>query len=115
MSESNAEFHERLARIYRQQAEAGPKAREAVVVDRNGYIIVRGAGRRRSIPWHGLGMVVMSFFVIKGLMMSQLGPDFYSQDVARLSGGSAIEKAAAWTMRPDPVSRWIAMQIKTYS
>ncbi|MBO9400184.1 hypothetical protein [Shimia sp. R9_3] len=113
MSESNAEFHERLARIYRNQAEAGPKAREAVAIDRNGYVIVRGAGRRRTIPWHGLSMVAVSFFVIKGLMMSQLGPDFYSQDVARLSGGNAVEKAAAWTMRPDPVSRWIALKINS--
>ena len=76
-------------------------------------MIVKGAGRRRGIPWAGLFIVVVSFFMIKGILMSQYGPDFYSQDVVRLSGGTTVEKAAAWTMSPYPVSRWISTQINT--
>ncbi len=113
MSESYAEFHDRLARIYRKQEKTGRMGREAVVIDRGGYVIVRGAGRRRGIPWAGLFTITVSFFVIKGILMSQYGPDFYSQNIVRLSGGSTVEKAAAWTMGPDPVSRWVATQIKT--
>ena len=113
MSESNAEFHDRLARIYRKQEKTGRVGRESVAIDRNGYVIVRGAGRRRGFPWAGMFTIVVSFFMIKGILMSQYGPDFYSQNVVRLSGGTTVEKAAAWTMAPDPVSRWIATQIKT--
>ncbi|MBO9478469.1 hypothetical protein J7382_13055 [Shimia sp. R11_0] len=112
MSESQAEFHDRLARIYRKQAETGRTSRKSVTIDRNGYVIVRGAGRGRGFPWAGLMMVVVSFFVIKGVMMSQIGADFYTQNVVRLSGGTQVEKAAAWTMRPDPISSWLATQIK---
>ncbi|SMP25292.1 hypothetical protein [Shimia sagamensis] len=113
MSESYAEFHDRLARIYRKQSKTGRVGRESVVINRNGYMIVKGAGRRRGIPWAGLFTVVVSFFMIKGILMSQYGPDFYSQDVVRLSGGTSVEKAAAWTMSPDPVSRWISTQLNT--
>ncbi|GAA6182586.1 MULTISPECIES: hypothetical protein [unclassified Shimia] len=114
MSESQAEFHDRLAQIYRKQAKTGRIARKSVSIDRNGYVIVRGAGRRRSIPWTGLLMVVTTFFLIKGAMMAQWGPDFSSVRVARLSSGTPIEQVAAWTMRPDPVSQWVATQVKTY-
>lgn len=113
MSDSYAEFHDRLARIYRKQAKTGRVARESVLINRNGYMIVKGAGRRRRFPWAGLFTVVVSFFMMKGFMMSQFGPDFYSQDIVRLSGGSTVEKAAAWTIAPDPVSRWISTQLNT--
>lgn len=115
MSVSNAEFQERLSRISRQKAEVEANPRAALAVDRDGYFILRGAGRRRGLPWHGLAVIVFSFFAIKGLMMSQLGPDFYAQDIARLGGGNVAEKVAAWTMRPDPLSRWVAAQIKMLS
>ncbi len=113
MSESHAEFHERLAKIYRKEAK-GRRPRNRVAINRDGYVIVRGAGRRRGIPWSGLMMVAVAFFGIKGAVMAQYGPDFYSQHVARLDGGSVVEQAAAWTMRPDPVSRWVSVQIKTF-
>ncbi|MGR3712795.1 MAG: hypothetical protein ACU0A6_06720 [Shimia sp.] len=109
MSESYAEFHDRLAKIYRQQAKTGRIGRKAIAIDRNGYVIVKGKGRRRSFPWTGLTMVAIAFFGVKGLMMAQFGPDFYSQHVARLADASVVEQAAAWTMQPDPVSRWVAL------
>lgn len=113
MSEIHAEFHERIARIHRRQETRGRPARASVGIDREGYVIVRGAARRRGIPWSGLVMVAIAFFSLKGVMMSQLGPDFYLQNVTRLSTGTAAEKFAAWSMRPDPMSRWVALQIKT--
>ncbi|MEP2533332.1 hypothetical protein [Shimia sp.] len=112
MSESHAEFHERLAGIYRQEAR-GRRPRKRVAINRDGYVIVRGAGRRRGIPWTGLTMVAVAFFGMKGAIMAQYGPDFYVQHVARLDGGTYVEQAAAWTMRPDPASRWIATQIRS--
>ncbi len=113
MSESNAEFHERLARIYRKEAKSGRLGRQSIAINRDGYVIVRGAGRRRGFPWSGLMLLVAGFFIIKGVLMSQFGPDFYVQNVARLDAGTAVEKAAAFTLRPDPMSRWVAHQIKT--
>ncbi|WP_197915737.1 hypothetical protein [Thiosulfatihalobacter marinus] len=112
MSESQAEFHDRLAKIYRKEAR-GRRSRQRVVINRDGYVIVRGAGRRRGIPWTGLVMLAVAFFGLKGAIIAQFGPDFYSQRVARLDGGNVVEKAAAWTMQPDPVSRWVSVQIKT--
>lgn len=112
MSESQAEFHDRLARIYRDQAKTGRRSRKSVVIDRDGYVIVRGAGRRRSFPWAGVSMLVVGFFAMKGLMIAQFGPDFYAQNVARLGAGTVVEQAASWTMQPDTVSLWVAAQLK---
>ena len=114
MSESYAEFHDRLAKIYRQQEKTGRVGRKAVKIDRDGYVIVKGAGRRRAFPWMGVTMIAIAFFGVKGMMISQFGPDFYSQHVARMADASKVEQVAAWTMRADPVSRWVAMQIKTF-
>ena len=111
MSESQAEFHDRLAKIYRKEAR-GRRSRRRVAISRDGYVIVRGAGRRRRFPWSGLMMLVVAFFGLKGAIIAQFGPDFYSQRLARLDGGTTVEKAAAWTMQPDPVSRWVSVQIK---
>lgn len=113
MSETHAEFHERIARIYRDQESAVRPTRKSIAIDRDGYVIVRGAARRRPVPWSGLIMVVVAFFGLKGVMMSQFGPDYYGQNVFRLSEGTTVERFAAWTMRPDPMSRWVALQIKT--
>ncbi|PSL19981.1 hypothetical protein [Shimia abyssi] len=111
MSESHAEFHDRLAKIYRKEAK-GRRPRQRIAVNRDGYVIVRGAGRQRSFPWMGLAMVAVAFFGIKGAMIASYGPEFYTQKVARLDGASKVEQVAAWTMRPDPMSRWVAVQIK---
>ncbi len=113
MSESYAEFHDRLAKIYRQQAKTGRVGRKSVAVTRDGYLIVKGKGRRRGIPFAGLAMIAVAFFGIKGMLIAQFGPDFYAQEVTRLSEATKVEQAAAFTMRPDPVSRWVALQIKT--
>ncbi|KPA20122.1 hypothetical protein shim_36200 [Shimia sp. SK013] len=113
MSESYAEFHDRLAKIYRQQAKTGRLGRKAVAIDRSGYVIVKGKANRRSFPWTGLMMVMVAFFAIKGVMIAQFGPDFYSQNVARMADASVAEQAAAWTMSPDPISRWVALQLKS--
>ncbi|TCL08678.1 hypothetical protein BXY66_0716 [Shimia isoporae] len=113
MSESYAEFHDRLAKIYRQQAKTGRVGRKAVAIDRNGYVIVKGKANRRSFPWSGLMMVAVAFFAIKGIMIAQFGPDFYSQHVARMADASAAEQVMSWTMSPDPVSRWVATQVKS--
>lgn len=113
MSESYAEFHDRLANIYRKQAKTGRVGRKSVIVTRDGYVVVKGKSRRRPIPWMGLGMIAVAFFGIKGLLIAQFGPDFYAQEVARLSDASVVEQVASYAMRPDPVSRWVALQLKS--
>ncbi len=112
MSESYADFHERLARIYRKQEKTGRIGRKSVAINRDGYVIVKGAGRRRNIPWTGLAMVAIAFFGVKGAVIAEFGPDFYSQNVARMAGGTTAERIASLPMKPDPVSRWVATQIK---
>ena len=113
MSESYAEFHDRLAKIYRKQAKTGRKGRETVVVTRNGYVVVKGKANRRSFPWMGVTMIAVAFFGVKGLLIAQFGPDFYAQEVSRMADASTVEQVASFTMRPDPVSRWVALQLKT--
>ncbi|WP_282157163.1 hypothetical protein [Shimia thalassica] len=115
MTDSYTEFQARVARIYdgEKSKRSFFKKRTSQTLDRDGYFVIRGAARRRSFPWTGLLLVAVAFFGTKGAVMAKVGPDFYSQQVDRLAPASVIEEAGAWTMRPDPISRWVAMQIKS--
>ncbi|MEQ9694658.1 hypothetical protein [Shimia sp. SDUM112013] len=115
MTDSYDEFQARVARIYKNEGKKRGflRKRYSQTLTRDGDFVIRGAARRRSFPWTGLLLVAVAFFGTKGAVMAKLGPDFYSQQVSRLTPASLLEEAGAWTMRPDPISRWVALQIKS--
>ncbi len=113
MSDSYSEFQDRVAHIYAKH-EKGPRLRKVSrYVDRDGYVVIRGRAPRRSVPWAGLIMIAAAFFGVKGTMIATMGNDFYNSKVSKLEPANIVERAAAWTMQPDPLSRWIALQIKS--
>lgn len=117
MTDSYIEFQQRVARIHDAQAPKRFffKSKNSCTVNDQGHFVLRGAKRRRGVPWTGLFLVAVAFFGVKGAVMAQLGNDFYQKQVARLMPASALERAGAWTMQADPISRWVALRIKSLS
>ncbi|WP_424942284.1 hypothetical protein [Aliiroseovarius crassostreae] len=95
--------HRKLSRGYVQLVE-----REGILVPKSRRTL------HRKFPVRGLAMLLALFLVFKGFLMVQLGTSIYDERVAKLSAGSQVEQIGAWVMRTDPISQWIAQQIKTW-
>ncbi|MCW8842518.1 MAG: hypothetical protein OQK00_03785 [Rhodobacteraceae bacterium] len=117
MTDSYNEFHARVARIYALKDEASKDGSSPASygTTRDGHLVIRGARPGFRIPWTGILMVLVAVFMLKGAVMARLGPDFYKAQVGRLMPSTVLEQVGAWTMRPDPISSWVARQIKSLS
>lgn len=74
---------------------------------RNGVIIQKPAGRMG--PWvRSLALgVLASAFIVKVLILADLGPEAYAAKLATLDG-NAVERAGGVLMQIDPVSARLA-------
>ncbi|WP_243614469.1 hypothetical protein [Shimia aestuarii] len=117
MSDSYKDFQARVARIYdlNETATRDTSSRVSVHREPNGYVVIRGARPSMRIPWTGILMVLAAVFMLKGAVMARLGADFYKSEIGRLRPSTVLEQIGTWTMRPDPISSWVARQIKTLS
>lgn len=71
--------------------------------------------RRRRTPIVGPVLIVLVAGIgLKGIFYAQAGPDTYMARVEKMSQGSALDKIGAVLMRPDPVSLYIAGEVRPY-
>lgn len=82
------------------------------MVDQDGYVIVRGHGRRRSFPYTGLLVLLAGFIGLKSAMMAQMGAGYFEKLQEFESTESRVAAIGVWTMKPDPVSSFVADQIR---
>ncbi len=82
-------------------------------VNHDGLIIARVRRSGPSFPWKGIALCFIAFFAFKGFLYSQLGETSFNERVDTLRSGTYIEKAGAYAMSADPVTVWIATQIRT--
>ncbi len=80
-------------------------------VDRNGLIVVKPKKMRLRFPLKGILLLVLSFFCLKGLMLSANGPDTYQDRLATLESGTVIEAMGARVLGIDPATQFIADKI----
>ena len=83
-------------------------------VGKDGLIVFRPKGRQGGFPIKGLALLVIGFFVFKGLILAHLGDGNFETRLASLSQGSVVEQTGAWLMQPDPVSQAIALQVRPF-
>ena len=55
--------------------------------------------------------VLLIGFLFKGFVFAYLGEEAYAERVTSLQSGTAMEKAGAWVMQPDPATLLIANSI----
>ena len=83
-------------------------------VGKDGLIIFRPKRREGGFPIKGLALLVIGFFVFKGLILAHLGEGTFDARLTQLSQGSVVEQAGAWIMQSDPVSQTIAQQVRPF-
>jgi hypothetical protein len=102
------EFDKRLRRIDRKRRKL---ARGYVTyVDKNGLVNYRPR-RGFRLPLKGVLLFVLGFFGFKGVVLTNLGPDTYSERVQALGEGTVVEQAGAWLMQADPLTQFIAQTL----
>lgn len=88
----------------------------------NGFVTVMNADgllekreQRRTgfrFPWRIVALVAVMFIVFKAILMAGLGASEYTARATSLQAGSTVEQIGAWAMQPDPVTKWIAAEIR---
>jgi len=100
------EFEKRLSRIDKIHEAGG--AFEATGSLGRSYFDSMRPKSRRALPLRGLALLVAGILLVKGLMLARIGAEEYSNRVASLADGSAVEHIGAWVLHADPATRYIA-------
>jgi len=78
----------------------------------DGLMIPEARRRNRAaVALHSVLIVVAVLFVLKSFMLALLGDETYSDRLATLEAGNAVEEAGAYVMMPDPATTWTARQL----
>lgn len=107
-----AGFEARLKKIDRKRTRMAQGYRGSV--DKDGLIVFRPSRRQRGIPLRAVVMLIVGFFVFKGMVMAHTGTSIYGERVAALQEGTVIEQAGAFVMQTDPITVGIAQQLRPF-
>ena len=107
----NVPFDKRLKEINRRHEKMANGVVRSVNAD--GLIVARPRAYRPRFPLKGLIVVLAIGFLFKGFLFAFLGAEGYSERVATLQSGTAMEQAGAWVMQPDPATLAIANLMQT--
>ncbi|MEM6483114.1 MAG: hypothetical protein AAF922_01090 [Pseudomonadota bacterium] len=112
MSNPYETFDARLKRIDRKRARLanGYSAK----VTNEGLIVFRPKRRRASFSVRGLLLLVVGFFVFKGMILAHLGGTVYDLRVDALKQGTVVEKAGAVIMAKDDVTAAVAEVLRPF-
>lgn len=109
MSDGIQDFNARLRRIHSHHARLDRGYVGKVRSD--GLIVFRPRRRRAAIPWRGFLYLGLGFVFFKAVLFAYLGDAAYEARVVQLAGGHGLERAGAVVMRPDALTRRIALHI----
>lgn len=112
MSDSFQGFDARLKRIDRKHSKlaGGYSAR----VSKDGLIIFRPKRRQSGISLRGIVLVIAGFLCFKALILAHLGATVYDTRLASLNEGTVLEQAGGYVMQADPVTVYLAKQIRPF-
>lgn len=111
MSDANYDgFQTRLRRINRSHRRLSRGYVQ--LIERDGMLIPVARPRARvGFPTSGLIMLIVAILVFKGFLFAALGESAYDRKLAGFADGTGFEKAGAWVMQADPITRWVGDQI----
>ena len=101
------DFYGRVARIQKARAK-GYGFEAAGTLGRSFYY--RPQARRRSILGPVLFLII-SAFLLKGVIYYGVGSQTYHDRVVSLMAGQGIERAGGWLMQADPVTMFVADKV----
>ena len=78
----------------------------------DGILYVDRPQRRGGLPVRQLMLFFLAIFAFKVFLFLSMGAAVYGSKIESLSIGGAVERAAARFMVLDPVSSWVANEIR---
>ena len=81
--------------------------------NQDGLEIARVRHERRFLPFFHITMFFYLAMIIRLVVMAEVGPVAYASRMDQLSNGNMLERAGAFVMQMDPVSRDIATQLRS--
>ena len=81
------------------------------VVQGDGLIVARARRRAPRIPFRGLFTMVVALIAFKVIVLLYIGELAYNQRIDAMRAGTMLDRAGAWIMQADTVSRTLAAQI----
>ncbi|MEL7013752.1 MAG: hypothetical protein AAFO72_10790 [Pseudomonadota bacterium] len=79
-----------------------------------GLIVFRPKRRRASFSVRGLLLLVVGFFLFKGMILAHLGGTVYDLRVEALKQGTVVEQAGAIIMAKDDVTMAVAQALRPF-
>lgn len=114
MADANMhDFDKRVTRINKRKRKLSRNGAELIVAG-DGLISARPMRRSPRFPWRGVFLTFAVFIALKAMLLAHLGPITYDIRVAKLEEGTVFEKAGAFAMKADPITKWAASTIDAY-
>ena len=80
----------------------------------DGLIVAQPRSARPRLWWKPVVFAAVAFFLFKAFLIAGLGAAQYDERLARLDGGTVVERAGARVMARDRVSQQVAGFIAPY-
>ncbi|MGI3170517.1 hypothetical protein ACRARG_15305 [Pseudooceanicola sp. C21-150M6] len=115
MTDGYSEFDRRVRDLDRKKAALREGARAEI--DESGLVELRpvphyGRNISRFIPWKAALIIAAVGLGYKGFLMSRMGDAAYASRLEQFSGDGVMDRAGRFLMQTDPVSTFIADQIR---
>ena len=111
MSDNKATFDARLKQLERTYQVRLANGVDHVV-QKDGLIVARARRRAPRIPYAGIFTMLVALVAFKVIVLIYLGETGYNQRINAMRDGNAIDRAGAWVMQSDVVSRTMAFEIE---
>ena len=106
MLETKSQFDTRLRTLGRKHSAMAngytPKLRA------DGLIVIKPKRAKSRISLKAVVLAALGFIAFKAFLLASLGPDAYTDRVAKLNNGTFIEQGGAWVMQIDPATQFAA-------
>lgn len=111
MSFKDNNFDKRLQRVEKASRARRARGSKPVVMP-DGLIKVKPRRPRPGFPVKGIVLLLLGFFLFKGVMLAHLGDQPYDERVALLAQGTVVEQVGAVVLNVDPITERIAPVIR---
>ncbi|WP_170332807.1 hypothetical protein [Ruegeria arenilitoris] len=112
MTGKQLEFDQRVHRLNKKHAKLSRGYRATMRKD--GLVVMKPQRVKSAVPLKALMGCFLGLFAFKVFLLTSLGASAYQYRVDSLAEGTSVEKAGAWVMQVDPVSKFLAAQVSSY-
>ena len=113
MVETAQTFQRRTRQLVRRHTKIGTNGAR-VRMGHDGLVSMVPRRRAPRLPLRGFIIFFAAALTYKAIVLAWYGDQIYSERLAALSDGTAVEKLGAWVLQVDPVTLALAEFIRPY-